>query len=83
VVIATVTTLWAFHNQRIHQAKGARTGLPEVHEDFSRDVLGRTVEFPSPLEECQSASIVVVRLEDRRKIYHAALGARSARKSGA
>ena len=72
VIIASVTALWASHNQRIHQAKGARQGLPEVREDFSRDVLGRPVEYPTSLEECQTAAIIIVRLEEGRKIYQAA-----------
>ena len=83
VIIASVTSLWAAHNQRIHQAKGARMGLPEVHEDFSRDVLGRPVEFPTSRDECQTASIVIVRLENGRKLYQAAVGTKTARGTGA
>jgi hypothetical protein len=83
VIIAGVTTLWAMHNQRIFQQKGARTGLQVVEEDHSRDVLGCPVEFPASPEDCLIASVVVVRFEEGRKIYHPALlGGRSERKAG-
>ena len=83
VIITSVTALWAVHNQRIHQRKGARTGLPVVEEDHSRDVLGRPVEFPPSPEDCLTASIVIVRLEEGRKIYHPALlGGRSEQRAG-
>jgi hypothetical protein len=83
VIIAGVTALWAVHNQRIFQRKGARMGLPIVEEDHSRDVLGRPVEFTTSLEDCLTASVIVVRLEEGRKVYQPTLlGGRSAQKAG-
>ncbi len=84
VVIVGTTSLWSLHNQRIFDRKGARTGHKVVAEDHSRDVLGRPVDYPSSQEECLTASVVIVRLEEGRKVYHPALlGGRSARESGA
>ena len=83
VIIAGVTAVWAVHNRRIYQQKGARTGLRVIEEDHSRDVLGRPVEFPPSPEDCLTASVVIVRVEKDRKVYHPALiGDRTARKAG-
>jgi len=82
-IIATVTGLWAIHNQRIFQQKGARTGLAVIEENHSRDVLGRPVEFPTSIEDCLTANVVIVRLEEGRKVYVPSLaGAHSAREAG-
>ena len=83
VLIVSATLVWARHNQGIHARKGPRTGLPVIEEDHSRDVLGRSIEYAESPEDCQQASIVLVRLEGDRKIYQPTVMGRRRTGSGA
>ncbi len=69
LVIVGLTALWAFHNRALFRRRGARTNVRAVPEDFSRDTLGRPVGLPPVPEECLAASVIVVRIEDGRKVY--------------
>jgi hypothetical protein len=67
--IVLVTVLWAIHNVRLFKSKPARTHLKLVDEDSSHDSIGRPVEMPAVPEECLTASLIVVRIEDGSKVY--------------
>jgi hypothetical protein len=69
LVIVGVTALWAFHNRTLFRRKGARTTVRAVNEDSSHDTLGRPVGMPPVPDECLRASVIVVRIEDGRKVY--------------
>ncbi len=69
VVIVSVTALWAFHNVRLFRNRAVRTRVRTVHEDFSHDTVGRPVGMPAVPEECLTASVIVVRIEDGTKVY--------------
>jgi hypothetical protein len=69
VVVVLVTALWALHNKMLFRRLGPRTKLREVHEDFSRDTVGRTVDMPAVPEECLTADVIVVRIEGDTKFY--------------
>ncbi len=69
VVIVLVTALWAFHNVRLFRNKRARTHVRTVREDFSHDTVGRPVGMPAVPDECLTASVIVVRIEDGTKVY--------------
>lgn len=69
VLIVGSTALWALHNRSVFQSKRARLRVRPVTEDLSRDTLGRPVGLPEVPEECLRASVIVVRVEDGRKIY--------------
>jgi hypothetical protein len=67
--IVLVTALWAIHNVRMFRRKAARTHVRSVHEDSSHDSIGRPVGLPAIPEECLTASLIVVRIEDGSKVY--------------
>lgn len=67
--IVLVTALWAVHNVRLFRGKPARTHLKLVREDSSHDSIGRPVGMPAMPEECVTASLIVVRIEDGAKVY--------------
>jgi hypothetical protein len=69
LVIVGVTAIWALHNRAVFRRKGARTRVRDVPGDFTRDTLGRPVGLPTVPEECLYASVIVVRIEDGRKVY--------------
>jgi len=64
-----VTGLWSLHNMRIFRRKGARTHVRTAQEDYSRDVLSRTVSFGGGLEQVKGASLVRVRVGEKDKTY--------------
>lgn len=68
-VIVVATMLWSFHNVRLFRRKGARTQVRVVNQDASHDSIGRLVGMPAVPEECRTASLVVVRIEDGSKVY--------------
>lgn len=69
VAIVLVTMLWAVHNVRLFRGKTARTNVRAVHQDSSHDTIGRPVGMPAVPEECVTASLIVVRIEDGSKVY--------------
>src|SRR5690349_14935307 len=69
VVIVVATMLWAFHNVRLFRRKGARRQVPVATQDSSHDSIGRPVGMPAVPEECRTASLIVVRIEDGSKVY--------------
>jgi hypothetical protein len=69
VVIVLVTALWASHNLRLFQRKGARTQQRPGTQDSSRDSVGRPVGMPAVPEEYRTASMIVVRIEGGTKMY--------------
>lgn len=69
VVIVSVTAMWAFHNVRLFRNRAVRTRVRAVHEDFSHDTVGRPVGMPAVPQECLTASVIVVRIEDGTKVY--------------
>ena len=69
VAIVLITALWAFHNVRLFRRKGARTRVTPAVQDSSRDSVGRPVGMPAVPEECLSASLILVRIEDGTKVY--------------
>src|SRR6267143_6372455 len=46
-VIVLITAFWALHNRRIFKRKGPRKLVREKMADYSRDSIGRAVEFPT------------------------------------
>jgi hypothetical protein len=68
-VIVLITAFWAIHNQRIFKHRGPRKQVREKMEDYSRDSIGRAVEFPAAPQECRTAQVVVVRIENGSKRY--------------
>jgi len=82
LVIVGVTALWAFHNRAVFRRKGARTRVREIAGDFARDTLGRPVGLPTVPDECLQASVIVVRIEDGRKVYRPTVIRQSARTDG-
>ena len=67
--IVLVTALWAIHNVRLFRGKPARTQVRAVEQDSSRDSIGRPVGMPAVPEECFTASLIVIRIEDGSKVY--------------
>ena len=67
LIMLLVTLGWVRHNLRIYERRGPRTQVPTVREDWSRDVLGRTVE--ADWAAVRSASVVVIETEESVKRY--------------
>lgn len=70
VVVVGLTAWWAFHNLRIFRTRQARRRrVCEATPDPPRDGVGREVHLPPPPEDCRTARIVLVRIEDGTKVY--------------
>ncbi|MEQ1831581.1 MAG: hypothetical protein ABL977_00895 [Candidatus Eisenbacteria bacterium] len=67
--IVLSTALWAAHNLRVWKRKGPRIQLRDITPDFSHDTIGRRVDLPGVPEDCRTAAVVVVRIEDGAKVY--------------
>jgi hypothetical protein len=74
-----LTAGWVFHNLRIFRRKGPRTHVRISSYQFTRDRVGRTLVFASPIERLATAPVIQIRLEHEGKAYRAleSLGERS------
>lgn len=67
VLFPALTIAWVLHNVGIHRRKGPRTGTRKVEETYRRDWNGR--EIAADFAALARASIVVIDVEGRRKVY--------------
>jgi hypothetical protein len=67
VVLPAFTIAWILHNQGIHRRKGARQGVPHVNESYAADWNGREVR--ADWAALTSAHLVVIDIQDERKVY--------------
>ena len=67
-IIVLLTAIWAVHNLRISRIRGPRMKVREVARDFSRDSVGRAVEFPAAPGECRTSPVVQVRVVNGIKV---------------
>jgi hypothetical protein len=75
VIVVLVTAGWAVHNKRLHRRSPPRDQVRVVHEDYSRDTLGRGVTFVGGAERVKSEPHVQVVVSENHKVYHPALAA--------
>ena len=68
-VIVLLTAAWVLHNVRIFRNRGPRLHLRSVVQDYSHDTVGRNVRMPLVPEDCLSAAVVKVRLQEGAKVY--------------
>lgn len=59
VVVTVLTLLWVRHNLGIYQRKGPRRGVPEVHEPWVSDSLGRRLELPAGVAGARLVRVVL------------------------
>lgn len=69
VLLPVVTVGWVLHNVKIHRRKGPRTGVRKVDETYRHDWNGR--EIAADFAALARASVVVVDVEGKRKVYRA------------
>ena len=72
LAIVLTTSLWAWHNVRIHRRKGPRTRVRETSPDFSHDRVGRAVVFDAATADVRSAPVVRLHCEPTGKRYSTA-----------
>lgn len=70
VLLPLLTVFWIMHNKRIYRVKGPRNGVPKVDETYRQDWNGRRVE--ADWAQLSMADLIVVGIEDDRKVYRAA-----------
>jgi hypothetical protein len=70
VVLPLLTTAWVLHNVGIHRRKGPRTGVRKVDETYRHDWNGR--EVAADFAALARASVVVIDVDGKRKVYRAA-----------
>lgn len=70
VVLPTLTFAWVLHNVGIHRRKGPRTSVRKVDETYRQDWNGR--EVSADMAALASASIVIIDVEGKRKVYRPA-----------
>ena len=70
-IAIVVTSLWSLHNKRLHRRRGPRTQVRPVREDYSRDILLRTVSFPDGADKIKHEPIVRVLVGQNEKVYRA------------
>jgi len=69
VIIFTATVSWIMHNRRLFLHTVPRTRVWPAVEDFTRDVLGRAVEFRGGLGTIRRADTVLVTASPALKTY--------------
>jgi hypothetical protein len=67
IVAPVITAWWVLHNIGIFRRKGPRLGVPRVPVEYPRDWNGRTVD--ADWERLNDARLIVVTVEDDRKLY--------------